>query len=179
MALFRNTYSETKFTIINKMHLLGNHTLQWENSNHVGFGLLGEQGAKCCSYPVLPRSGNDLGIGDAYPVLHSVSIIDVFFSSYHQGSTITKYPTCLFKAMSQRGVDSACGSSATEKNVQSWVWKHFTLKRQTSAKDKFPLAKYSTGHNKSHIPSSCYDRSTKIWLLVSFSSDFVAFFKYD
>lgn len=69
----------------------------------------------------------------------------MFFISYRQGSTITNlfsfYPTCLFKAMSQRGADSACGSSATAKNAQSWVWKHFTLERQSSAKEKFPPAK--------------------------------------
>ena len=33
---------------------------------------------------------------------------------------------------------------------------------------------YSTGPNKSHAPFLCYDRSIKIWLLVSFSFGIVA-----
>ena len=34
-----NTYPEATVP-----HLLEDHTLQWANTNHVGFGLLGEQG---------------------------------------------------------------------------------------------------------------------------------------
>ena len=44
MAFFRYTYPEATVPI--KMHLLEDHTAQWANSNHVGFGLLGEQGAE-------------------------------------------------------------------------------------------------------------------------------------
>eukprot|EP00731_Ephydatia_muelleri_P038060 Em0644g1a len=44
MAFFRDTYPEATVPI--KMHLLEDHTSQWANSNHVGFGLLGEQGAE-------------------------------------------------------------------------------------------------------------------------------------
>ena len=42
MAFIRDTYPEATVPI--KMHLLEDHTLQWANTNHVGFGLLGEQG---------------------------------------------------------------------------------------------------------------------------------------
>ena len=42
MAFFWDTYPEATVPI--KMHLLEDHTLQWVNTNHVGFGLLGEQG---------------------------------------------------------------------------------------------------------------------------------------
>ncbi|KAL5463678.1 hypothetical protein EMCRGX_G032597 [Ephydatia muelleri] len=44
MAFFRDTYPEATVPI--KMHLLEDHTVQWANTNHVGFGLLGEQGAE-------------------------------------------------------------------------------------------------------------------------------------
>ena len=44
MAFFRDTYPQATVPI--KMHLLEDHTSQWANSNHVGFGLLGEQGAE-------------------------------------------------------------------------------------------------------------------------------------
>ena len=42
MAFYRNTYPEAKVPI--KMHLLEDHAVQWANTYHVGFGLLGEQG---------------------------------------------------------------------------------------------------------------------------------------
>eukprot|EP00731_Ephydatia_muelleri_P017324 Em0010g422a len=41
---YRNTYPEA--TVPLKMHLLEDHAVQWANTNHVGFGLLGEQGAE-------------------------------------------------------------------------------------------------------------------------------------
>ena len=44
MAFFWDTYPEATVPI--KMHLLEDHTLQWANNNHVGFGLVGEQGAE-------------------------------------------------------------------------------------------------------------------------------------
>ena len=44
MAFFQDTYPEATVPI--KMHLLEDHTLQWGYTNHVGFGLLGEQGAE-------------------------------------------------------------------------------------------------------------------------------------
>jgi hypothetical protein len=44
MAFFRTTFPEATVPI--KMHLLEDHTLRWVNCNHVGFGLLGEQGAE-------------------------------------------------------------------------------------------------------------------------------------
>ena len=44
MAFYRDKYPEATVPI--KMHLLEDHTVQWANSNHVGFGLLGEQGAE-------------------------------------------------------------------------------------------------------------------------------------
>ena len=44
MAFFQDTYPEATVSI--KMHLLEDHTSQWANSNHVGFGLLGKQGAE-------------------------------------------------------------------------------------------------------------------------------------
>lgn len=44
MAFFRDTYPEATVPI--KMHLLEDHTLQWASNNHVGYGLLGEQGAE-------------------------------------------------------------------------------------------------------------------------------------
>eukprot|EP00731_Ephydatia_muelleri_P019457 Em0012g282a len=42
MAFFQDTYPEATVPI--KKHLLEDHTVQWANTNHVGFGLLGEQG---------------------------------------------------------------------------------------------------------------------------------------
>ena len=44
MAFYRNTYPEA--TVPLKMHLLEDHAVQWANTYHVGFGLLGEQGAE-------------------------------------------------------------------------------------------------------------------------------------
>ena len=44
MAFFWDTYPEVTVPI--KMYLLEDHTLQWANTNHVGFGLLGEQGTE-------------------------------------------------------------------------------------------------------------------------------------
>eukprot|EP00731_Ephydatia_muelleri_P033461 Em0030g18a len=41
---YRNTYPEA--TVPLKMHLLEDHAVQWANTYHVGFGLLGEQGAE-------------------------------------------------------------------------------------------------------------------------------------
>ncbi|KAL5479228.1 hypothetical protein EMCRGX_G022724 [Ephydatia muelleri] len=44
MAFFRGTFADATTTI--KMHLLEDHATQWANATHVGFGLLGEQGAE-------------------------------------------------------------------------------------------------------------------------------------
>ena len=56
MESFRKAFRKATTPI--KMHLLGHHTLQWANRMHVGFGLLGEQGAKfyTCKvhFPALP-----------------------------------------------------------------------------------------------------------------------------
>ena len=41
---YRDTFPDSTVTI--KMHLLEDHAVQWANANHVGFGLLGEQGAE-------------------------------------------------------------------------------------------------------------------------------------
>ena len=43
MAFFRETFADATITI--KMHSLKDHATKWVNTNHVGFGLLGEQGA--------------------------------------------------------------------------------------------------------------------------------------
>ena len=47
MAFFRGTFADATTTI--KMHLLEDHATQWANATHVGFGLLGEQGAESIS----------------------------------------------------------------------------------------------------------------------------------
>ena len=44
MESFRKAFRKATTPI--KMHLLEHHTLQWANRMHVGFGFLGEQGAK-------------------------------------------------------------------------------------------------------------------------------------
>ncbi|KAL5489078.1 hypothetical protein EMCRGX_G018128 [Ephydatia muelleri] len=44
MAFFRGTFADATTPI--KMHLLEDHATQWANATHVGFGLLGEQGAE-------------------------------------------------------------------------------------------------------------------------------------
>lgn len=44
MAFFRETFVDATITI--KMHSLEDHATQWANATHVGFGLLGEQGAE-------------------------------------------------------------------------------------------------------------------------------------
>lgn len=41
---YRDTFPDS--TVAIKMHLLEDHAVQWANANHVGFGLLGEQGAE-------------------------------------------------------------------------------------------------------------------------------------
>ena len=44
MAYFRKSFPEATVPI--KMHILEDHATTWANSTHVGFGLLGEQGAE-------------------------------------------------------------------------------------------------------------------------------------
>ena len=44
MELFRTNFP--KGTIPIKMHKVEDHAVQWARSTHVGFGLLGEQGAE-------------------------------------------------------------------------------------------------------------------------------------
>ena len=44
MELFRTNFP--KGTIPIKMHMVEDHAVQWARSTHVGFGLLGEQGAE-------------------------------------------------------------------------------------------------------------------------------------
>ena len=44
MTFFHGTFADATTTI--KMHLLEDHATQWANATHVGFGLLGEQGAE-------------------------------------------------------------------------------------------------------------------------------------
>ena len=44
IAFFCGTFADATTTI--KMHLLEDHDTQWANATHVGFGLLGEQGAE-------------------------------------------------------------------------------------------------------------------------------------
>ena len=44
MTFFRGTFADATTTI--KMHLLEDHATQWAHATHVGFGLLGEQGAE-------------------------------------------------------------------------------------------------------------------------------------
>ena len=44
MKFFRESFPEATVPI--KMHVLEDHAIPWANSTHVGFGLLGEQGAE-------------------------------------------------------------------------------------------------------------------------------------
>ena len=44
MEFFRTNFP--KGTIPIKMHMVEDHAVQWARSTHVGFGLLGEQGAE-------------------------------------------------------------------------------------------------------------------------------------
>ena len=44
MAFFCGTFADATTTI--KMHLLEDHATRWANATHIGFGLLGEQGAE-------------------------------------------------------------------------------------------------------------------------------------
>ena len=44
MAFFRGTFADATTTI--KTYLREDHATQWANATHVGFGLLGEQGAE-------------------------------------------------------------------------------------------------------------------------------------
>ena len=44
MAYFLKSFPEATVPI--KMHILEDHATTWANSTHVGFGLLGEQGAE-------------------------------------------------------------------------------------------------------------------------------------
>ena len=44
MAFFRDTFSTATVPI--KMHLMEDHAIQWAAAYHVGYGLLGEQGAE-------------------------------------------------------------------------------------------------------------------------------------
>ena len=44
MAFFRDTFPTATVPI--KMHLVEDHAIQWAAAYHVGYGLLGEQGAE-------------------------------------------------------------------------------------------------------------------------------------
>ena len=46
MKFFHKSFPAAEATIPIKMHVLEDHAIPWVNSTHVGFGLLGEQGAE-------------------------------------------------------------------------------------------------------------------------------------
>ena len=88
MAFFRGTFADATTTIT--MHLLEDHATQWANATHVGFGLLGEQGAES-----IHAKFNRLGLAFA-PITVAV----------HSKRTPFKY----------RATNSCCYSSTNKEN---------------------------------------------------------------